>query len=109
MKIIPFGKFKGTPIDQLPAGYLQWLYWQDFLNHDLSEAVCREIVNRWPEKFSLPARYQTRRQSKTSKDFKLAVQSAFRELSFLHHPDRGGDVAAMRAVIEFKEKLMQAL
>lgn len=28
--VLPFGKFKGQPIEDLPSSYLQWLLEQDF-------------------------------------------------------------------------------
>jgi hypothetical protein len=36
---MPFGKHKGTPVNLLPPGYLQWLSRECKLSPDLREAV----------------------------------------------------------------------
>jgi len=46
VKIIPFGKFKGTPLEELPAQYLVWLSQLDDLRDPLRGAVVVELGRR---------------------------------------------------------------
>ena len=32
--VVPFGKYKGKSIDEVPASYLQWCLLQDFVESD---------------------------------------------------------------------------
>ena len=41
--IVPFGKFKGRPFDEIPLGYLDWLVGQDWLFADLREQLGRYL------------------------------------------------------------------
>lgn len=102
---MPFGKYSGTCIDQLPDGYLQWLYWQDFLEPDIEQAVRNEVADRWPDKFEIKMiRHNPGSKSKPSIN-QAAIKSIFRELALKCHPDHGGCTAAMQALNEFMERL----
>lgn len=43
--LMPFGKFKGTPLEELPADYLCWVAQLD-LREPLRRAVVTELVRR---------------------------------------------------------------
>lgn len=43
---MPFGKLKGTPLDELPSEYLLWLGCLDDLRQPLLGAVLREMGRR---------------------------------------------------------------
>ena len=43
--LMPFGKFKGTPLEELPVDYLCWLAQLD-LREPLRRAVVSELVRR---------------------------------------------------------------
>jgi hypothetical protein len=43
---MPFGKFKGEPLDRLPLWYLSWLDRQPWLFDDLADAVRDELEQR---------------------------------------------------------------
>lgn len=44
--LMPFGKYKGTPLEDLPNEYLIWLGCLDGLRHPLLGHVLREM-GRW--------------------------------------------------------------
>lgn len=46
---IPFGKYRGTPIDQVPDDYLLWLSTLNDLRQPLLGAVLREMGRRLAE------------------------------------------------------------
>jgi hypothetical protein len=89
---MPFGKFKGTEIDEIKPQYLQWLLENIPLREPLRTAVF-EVMETMPgpDKIAMPA---------TQK-----VKGIYRELSMKYHPDRGGSKEAMQAVNEFYGKL----
>lgn len=87
---MPFGKFKGLQVSDLPDWYLSWL-WQRV---DLREPLRSEVLN------SLVG--ATDRRTLITLD---RVKSAYRSLALKWHPDRGGSNQAMAALNEFYEKL----
>jgi uncharacterized protein (DUF3820 family) len=56
---MPFGKFKGTPLDQLTDEYLLWLGTLNDLRHPLLGHVLREMGRRLVEKDRQPATRET--------------------------------------------------
>jgi uncharacterized protein (DUF3820 family) len=44
--LMPFGQYKGTPLDQLPDDYLLWLGCLDTLRRRLLGGVLREMARR---------------------------------------------------------------
>ena len=100
---LSFGKHRGTSIDDLPDGYLQWLFWLDTLQPDVEKAVKTEVLSRWPEKIVQVHRI-TRTKSK-SPNHQARIKTIFRELALRYHPDTGGNTEAMQAINEFMEKL----
>jgi hypothetical protein len=104
---LPFGKYKGTHINYLPDEYLWWIFGQDFLSHDLASAIRDEAVRRCPEKFPAPIVYPAIGNTKGA--VLAAIKIIFRDLALFYHPDRGGDPEAMKALNEFRERLMLAI
>lgn len=86
---MPFGKFRGQPVDQLPQEYLAWLATvaRPPLSLEVQRVLCSEPV--------------------------LCVDSdrvhnVFRRLARKWHPDNGGDNRAMAAVNDFYAALTTA-
>lgn len=105
--IIQFGKHKGWPVNELPDGYLQWLFFLETLNPDIEQAVKMEVATRWPDKIQLTIKQPRQRAARTKKKppEQAAIKAIFRELAMKFHPDTGGDTAAMAAINEFYERL----
>lgn len=58
--LMPFGKFKGTPLDQLSDEYLLWIGTLDDLRHPLLGHVLREMGRRLAERQPVTAGEATR-------------------------------------------------
>lgn len=107
---MPFGKWKGHPLPEVPLSYLKWLLREcDNLDPYLRSEVRREVSRRerqgaWEErdygggaapggKPGLPASLPD------------LIRSWHRELVMIHHPDRGGDVRIMQALNDAHDRL----
>ena len=92
---MPFGKFSGLPLADIPTDYLTWL---------LSLADLRE-----PLKSAAWAEYRRRVDAQGGQAVSTlgadAIKAIYRTLAFKWHPDRGGTKEAMQAVNEFYEAL----
>ena len=99
--LMTFGKYKGIHVELIPNGYLWWLYGIDSLKPQLAQVVRNEVIRRWPEKFQVPARQIFGRGT-----VRAAVTSIFRELATVYHPDHGGNTEAMKALNEFRDRLL---
>ena len=102
---MPFGKWRGYDLSEIPLNYLQWLWGNADLRGGLLDAVCYEIQSR-------------QEQIERRKDFSFAmptakidagqIQKIYRNLAVKWHPDKGGNHAAMAAINEFYELIKQA-
>jgi hypothetical protein len=99
---MPFGKFKGQRISELPDNYFGWLLsLGEDLRDPLRSAVEREYRRRVED--------QDRMRLLTSPDVRDAaaelIAAGFRTLAKVKHPDAGGDHAAMVALTEARDLL----
>lgn len=93
--LMPFGKFKGDYIFNLPDNYLIWLQ----SKIELREPLKTHVVNEIEARGLIPAK------SSGTLD-PVRVKAIYRELSLQFHPDRiGGDGEAQRALNLFYERL----
>ena len=85
---MPFGKFKGYEIRDLPDNYLGWLY-EIVEPGYLADCVYAEYQHRFGEDFkSAPPRVRE------------IIEAGFKALALKYHPDVGGSGDAMREIIE---------
>lgn len=106
---MPFGKHKGEPVWALPDGYVQWLFFQDFLSSDLESEVAREVSVRWPH-VSLALSNETYPDNGVNAEYmKNIISSAFREVAQKFHPDRGGCCEIMKGINIMHEALQKRL
>jgi hypothetical protein len=97
--LMPFGKFRGSDLGELPDGYLIWLAENVELREPLLSGVEMEFRERG---LTLHQRPTTAEGLDAGR-----VKSIYRELSLQFHPDRiGGDGEAQRALNLFYEKLI---
>lgn len=88
--IMPFGKFKGCYVSELPIPYLEWL--TDNIN--LREPLRTAVFD------ALEISTDSIQPVEPNK-----VKRIYRDLALKYHPDRGGDTTAMQAINEFYERL----
>lgn len=89
---MPFGKYKGLDLEEIPLEYIDWLINLDNLHGQLKEEV-EHIYKTYCD----PSFKGVISASK--------IKSVYREMAFKHHPDRGGSTDSMRVVIDFYERL----
>ena len=109
---MPFGKHKGTPIENLPLEYLDWILdWMDEegLSHSkprLFDALDEEFMRR---KKGSPPEVSGTGLPKLSPQAKallpLFVKAGYHAMALKLHPDRGGTNEQMVALQQLKEAL----
>lgn len=89
---MPFGKYRGWPVEEIETQYLIWLSTHCELRGPLKIAVSTVLAYR-PETHPVPAESE--------------IKKIYRQLSFKYHPDRGGNTVAQQAINEFYSCLME--
>ncbi len=100
---MPFGKYKGWLIEDLPQGYLEWLVDNVDLRPQLASQVRRELQLR------LESVHEHQGYTTQGKDLGPLVTRWYGQLSRRFHPDRGGSDQAMAAVNEARALLVGLL
>lgn len=91
---MPFGKFRGCPVPQLPEHYLWWLWENVSLREPLRSQVHAAIFGASVDES--PASVAAGR-----------IKQIYRTLAVKWHPDRGGTTEAMQAINDFYDALRQ--
>ena len=103
LRNMPFGKHKGTPIDQVPLSYIEWLLEKDnvdgWLRSELEESRRKQLGGPFDE-----FRHEFEDDLQSRK-----IRKIYLELSKKWHPDKGGSHEAMAALNMFHEKLIEEL
>ena len=95
MMKMPFGKFRGVLIADLPDDYLGWLRGLGTLR----EPVRRAVETEWSLRFDAGTAGQRGPLSGDARQMAEEIISAgYRKLAALNHPDHGGETNAMQAV-----------
>lgn len=94
-QVMPFGKFKGVPVNELPHTYLAYALTTFDLPVELKNTLSFELLDRIGFDYSFNIVECERRYSAIRK--KLAIR---------FHPDKGGSNEAMQAVNEFYNELI---
>ncbi len=104
--IIPFGKYRGCFVSQLPTQYMAWcLSSLDKLEPYLRLAMRREISYRGELEDEAVETQGTRQLGNVKK----VVQRCYREMTMKWHPDRGGSHESMIAIGDFHDRLQELL
>jgi len=89
---MPFGKYRGEEIQDLPDNYLYWLMTID-LHGGLKVAVERELDRREnPDGFV----YNPELSDELHPFVESIIESGYRSLAMNHHPDCGGNTEDMQ-------------
>jgi hypothetical protein len=89
---MPFGKYRGWPVEEIETQYLTWLSTHCELRGVLKIAVSMALTKR-AETHPVPVEGE--------------VKKIYRQLSFKYHPDRGGNTIVQQAINEFYSSLMK--
>jgi hypothetical protein len=90
--LMPFGKYRGEYVADLPEGYLRWLWETVDLREPLLSAVRSALEG------------VSDHQPEAVNDSSF-VHQVYRRLSKKWHPDHGGSNAAMAAINDFYSAL----
>jgi hypothetical protein len=89
--IMPFGKYRGRPLTELPSDYLTWLAGLANLREPLRSAVTAESERRTAH--ARPARRPAPEVLAMAEE---VVTIGYRALTLQLHPDRGGATHRMQ-------------
>jgi Putative quorum-sensing-regulated virulence factor len=98
---MPFGKYKGELVCEIPDEYVEWLHSLDDLREPLRSAIRQE----WQLRFEV----DDRTTADTRRMAEAIIATGYRALALEHHPDRGGATATMQAVNAAASWLRQAV
>jgi hypothetical protein len=87
---MPFGRFRGVPLDELPDQYFEWLL-TIALREPLRAAVAHEARRRGA--IADPRGWQPQRDVVDE-----IISAGVKTLARHHHPDVGGDHESMRDI-----------
>jgi hypothetical protein len=106
---MPFGRYRGQRLRDLPDGYLGWLRDECELREPLRMRVEHEYQRR------IGSRHRRRREAPLEREGALApsqvavalriVARGFRAAAHDAHPDHGGSDAQMRELVAVREAL----
>ncbi len=101
---MPFGKFKGVFIHDLPFEYLTWIYKLDNLREPLLSAIENEFHAR-----KEPVNGGKTLDPDVGAMVDELVSAGYRKLAQVHHPDHGGETRTMQLVNAAAEWLRAAV
>jgi Putative quorum-sensing-regulated virulence factor len=108
---MPFGKWRGVELEDLPDHYIHWLRSLPDLRDPLRTGIEGEWAKRFEPEWDGPQEDFV--QGLDAEEFsllKLVIQAGYRSLSIKLHPDLvGGDGREMRELNALMEKLRGAL
>ena len=94
---MPWGKYRGEPIAELPTSYLAWVLDETNIGEPHRSAIREELAERLdlaPEVRHVPIQPP----AEPASVFRAMVAEGYKTLTLKHHPDRGGDLVAMQRV-----------
>ncbi len=109
--MMPFGRYRGLPLSEIPDAYLDWLF-TIRLREPLASALNREAARRAGDfggsngAYSGPIRRMTELDSEIAGEL---VTAGYRVLAQRHHPDHGGETRIMQVINATVEALRQLL
>jgi Putative quorum-sensing-regulated virulence factor len=105
---MPFGRYKGRDLRELPDAYLRWLMELPDLYGSLRDAVEDEWRRRKEPKRERPREPPTRHSASDLRDvIDEIVTAGYRAVAFKHHPDREGTTAQMQRINMARDLLRQ--
>jgi hypothetical protein len=105
---MPFGKFRGERLEDLPYSYLEWLHELDDLHEPLRSHLNRVWRERFDEEESEAPPRQTPPPDFPDEERALVrelLEAGYRTLALKYHPDCGGSTQAMQRLNTLMNKL----
>lgn len=97
---MPWGKYAGRPIGDVPTGYLVWALEESDIDEPHRTAILSEVA--WRLGLELPRPPAPPRPilppGELAPTFRAMLSSGYKTLSLKFHPDRGGNTEAMQRV-----------
>lgn len=110
---MPFGKHKGTPIEDVPESYLRWLLNNCDLGPIIRRAIEKQLGIEGDEDNEPRQRAWTPPPPPSTHNLRATldaeVQRLRRKYANQVHPDRGGSTEAMQAVNAFADDVLKAI
>jgi hypothetical protein len=95
---LPFGKYRGWALEQVPLSYLAWLIEESDVREPLRSAIVEEVRTRLdlgtppPQ----PPPLGTRPPAEMTSVIAEIIAAGYRALSLRRHPDKGGTTIDMQ-------------
>jgi hypothetical protein len=110
---MPWGKYKGRELSDVPGSYLCWALEEATLMPGLRSAIRRELDRRFPpEPPSSPPPPPRTNGALAAELYPMArelVKAEFKKLALVHHPDHGGTSSDMRLLLDAHQALERLL
>ena len=110
---MPFGKYRGSPVEDLPDTYLWWLHDLEDLREPLRSAVYREWCRRFDDDDGGDRDHQPPQPvhfpDQDAALFRELIEAGYRALALKLHPDQGGSVEAMQRLNALVAKLRRGV
>lgn len=92
---MPFGKFKGELIQDLPANYLTYALIEFDLPYDIKKVMFDSLMAHINGDLFIS-------ENEIGSD---KINKVYKQLSFKYHPDKGGSTEAMQAINDFRRMI----
>ena len=97
-RVMPFGKYRGRLLRDLPGWYVEWLREQSYLRDPLKSALDAEAARRIDENRGTDFHTETPDVCPDPQIANAVITAGLHALAKRNHPDRAGDHARMVAV-----------
>ena len=97
---MPWGKYRGWPIEDVPTGYLVWCLEESNIAEPHRTAIREELMDRLDLEIPSAAPYTVLGlpPGELAPAFRDMLVAGYRALALKAHPDRGGDTETMQTV-----------
>jgi Putative quorum-sensing-regulated virulence factor len=105
--VMPFGKFRGLAIADLPDTYLSWLHGLPDLFGSLRREVDTEFERRWQAEACNDDPMALDLDDEDRALFAEVIRRGFHSMARLHHPDAGGSPEVMMRLNALRDHLRE--